>query len=63
MPGYVYFIRVGDLYRIGRTDDLDRKIKKLNPDELLKSIMIKEPETLEARTTAGKRYRCLSPRR
>ena len=49
MAGYVYLIRVGDLYRIGKTDNLDRKIRKLNPDELLSSIMTKEPETLEAR--------------
>ena len=49
MSGYVYLIRVGDLYRIGKTDDLDKKIKKLKPDELLSSIMTKEPETLEAR--------------
>ena len=49
MPGYVYLIRVGDLYRIGKTDNLDRKIKKLKPDELLTSIMTQEPETLEAR--------------
>ena len=49
MPGYVYLIRIGDLYRIGKTDNLDRKIKKLKPDELLTSIMTKEPETLEAR--------------
>ena len=49
MSGYVYLIRLGDLYRIGKTDNLDRKIKKLKPDELLISIMTKEPETLEAR--------------
>ena len=49
MSGYVYLIRVGDLYRIGKTDNLDKKIRKLKPDELLKSIMTKEPETLEAR--------------
>ena len=49
MSGYVYLIRVGDLYRIGKTDNLDKKIKKLKPDELLISIMTKEPETLEAR--------------
>ena len=49
MAGYVYLIRVGDLYRIGKTDNLDKKIKKLKPDELLTSIMTKEPETLEAR--------------
>ena len=39
MSGYVYLIRVGDLYRIGKTDNLEKKIKKLNPDELLTSIM------------------------
>ena len=49
MAGYVYLIRVGDLYRIGKRDNLDKKIKKLKPDELLTSIMTKEPETLEAR--------------
>ena len=31
MAGYVYLIRVGDLYRIGKTDNLERKIKKLKP--------------------------------
>ena len=49
MSGYVYLIRVGNLYRIGKTDNLDKKINKLNPDELLSSILTKEPETLEAR--------------
>ena len=49
MSGYVYLIRVGDLYRIGKTDNLEKKIEKLKPDELLTSIMTKEPETLEAR--------------
>ncbi len=49
MAGYVYLIRVGDLYRIGKADNLERKIRKLKPDELLTSILTKEPETLEAR--------------
>ena len=49
MSGYVYLIRVGELYRIGKTSNLDKKIKKLKPDELINSILIKEPETLEAR--------------
>ena len=49
MAGYVYLIRVGDLYRIGEADNLDKKNRKLKPDELLTSIMTKEPETLEAR--------------
>ncbi len=49
MSGYVYLIRVGELYRIGKTNNLDKKIKKLKPDELVSSIITKEPETLEAR--------------
>tara|TARA_Y100001978_G_C23696463_1_gene437875 strand:+ start:2883 stop:3425 length:543 start_codon:yes stop_codon:yes gene_type:complete len=49
MSGYVYLIRVGDLYRIDITDNLQKKIKKLNPDELLYSIFTNEPETLKAR--------------
>ena len=56
MSGYVYLIRVGDLYRIGKTDNLDRKIKKLNPDELLSSILTKEPDTLKARLLRKYKY-------
>ena len=56
MSGYVYLIRVGDLYRIDKTDNLDKKIKKLNPDELLFSILTKEPETLKARLLRKYRY-------
>ena len=56
MSGYVYLIRVGDLYRIGKTDNLDKKIKKLRPDELLSSILTKEPETLEARLLRKYKY-------
>ena len=56
MSGYVYLIRVGDLYRIGKTNNLDKKIKKLKPDELLSSILTKEPETLEARLLRKYKY-------
>tara|TARA_Y100001978_G_C23620619_1_gene398279 strand:+ start:74 stop:616 length:543 start_codon:yes stop_codon:yes gene_type:complete len=49
MSGYVYLIRIGELYRIGKAENLEKKIKKLKPDELLSSILTKEPETLEAR--------------
>ena len=56
MSGYVYLIRVGDLYRIGKTENLDKKIKKLRPDELLSSILTKEPETLEARLLRKYKY-------
>ena len=56
MSGYVYLIRVGDLYRIDKTDNLQKKIKKLNPDELLFSIFTEEPETLKARLLRKYRY-------
>ena len=56
MSGYVYLIRVGDLYRIDKTDNLQKKIKKLNPDELLFSIFTEEPETLKARLLRRYRY-------
>jgi len=56
MSGYVYLIRVGDLYRIDKTDNLQKKIKKLNPDELLFSILTKEPETLKARLLRKYKY-------
>lgn len=33
--GYVYFIRNGDLHKIGVTMDLDRRMKELRPDEVV----------------------------
>ncbi len=56
MSGHVYLIRVGELYRIGTTDNLEKKLKKLNPDELLSSIITKEPETLKARLLRKYKY-------
>ena len=56
MSGYVYLIRIGDLYRIDKTENLKKKIKKLNPDELLYSILTREPETLKARLLRKYRY-------
>ena len=56
MSGYVYLIRVGDLYRIDKTNNLQKKIKQLNPDELLYSILTKEPETLKARLLRKYKY-------
>jgi len=56
MSGYVYLIRVGDLYRIDKTDNLQKKLNKLNPDELLFSILTKEPETLKARLLRKYKY-------
>ena len=47
MSGYVYLIRVGDLYRIGKTENLEKKIKKLKPDELLTSIIQRSQKLLK----------------
>lgn len=35
MPGTIYLIRNGGLYKIGVTNDLDRRMKELEPDEIL----------------------------
>jgi hypothetical protein len=35
MPGTIYFIRNEDIYKIGVTNDLDRRMKELMPDEIL----------------------------
>ena len=56
MAGYVYLIRVGDLYRIGKADNLEKKIKQLNPDEVLSSILTREPDTLKARLLRKYKY-------
>ena len=56
MPGYVYLIRIGELYRVDKTDNLEKKIRKLNPDELITSILTKEPETLKARLLRKYKY-------
>ena len=36
--GYVYFLRNQDIYKIGITKDLDRRLNELNADELIYSI-------------------------
>lgn len=39
MPGTVYFIRNQDLYKIGITSDLDRRMKELKPDEIMATMV------------------------
>lgn len=36
--GFVYFIRNGELYKIGITENLLRRVKELNPDEILNVV-------------------------
>lgn len=45
--GYVYLIRNGDLHKIGRTDNLPRRIKQLQPDEVLQVLQTDRSRDLE----------------
>ncbi len=45
--GFVYLIRNKDLYKIGITNDVDRRMKVLKPDEIIKVLKIKEYKTME----------------
>ena len=49
MSGYLYLIRNGDLYQIGRTINLERKIKNINPDEILKTVKLDNPKSFQVR--------------
>ncbi len=49
MAGFVYLVRIGDLYMIGSTANLEKRIKQLKPDEILKSIKATDEHGLEAR--------------
>jgi hypothetical protein len=45
--GYVYLIRNGDLHKIGRTDNLARRMKQLQPDEVLEVLETDRSRDLE----------------
>ena len=49
MSSYVYLIRNGDLYKIGKTNNLQQQIKTLKPDEIIKTIEASDSRSLEAR--------------
>ena len=38
MKGWVYIIRNGDLYKIGITQNIRRRMKQLRPDEIISSL-------------------------
>ncbi len=46
---FLYLIRNGDLYKIGTTKSLEKEIKSLSPDEIIKTFKTDYPEALEAR--------------
>jgi len=47
MAGFVYLIRNGDLYKIGRSDNLSRRMKQLRPDEVLQVLETDRSRDLE----------------
>jgi hypothetical protein len=47
--GFVYFIRNGDLFKIGITENLLRRLGELQPDEVLNVIRCKNYQEVEKR--------------
>ena len=45
--GYVYFIRNGNLHKIGITEDLVRRFKELAPDEILNVVRCENYDEVE----------------
>lgn len=45
--GYVYFIRNQDLYKIGITKDLKRRMDELKPDEIINTVRCKNSREVE----------------
>ena len=53
--GYIYLIRNGDLFKIGRTDDPKRRMKELKPDEVIAIHQTDDADSLEK--TLHKRFK------
>jgi hypothetical protein len=47
MAGYVYLVRNGDLHKIGRTDNLERRLQQLQPDEVIQVLETDRSRDLE----------------
>jgi hypothetical protein len=45
--GWVYLIRNGDLHKIGRTDNLQQRLKQLDPDEVIQVLETDRSRDLE----------------
>ena len=45
--GFIYFVRNSDIYKIGITDNLLRRIKELKPDEILNSVRCSNYQEVE----------------
>ena len=50
--GFVYFVRNDEIYKIGITDNLLRRMKELKPDEILNSVRCRNYQELEKKMHA-----------
>lgn len=55
--GFVYLVRNGDLYKIGITTDLKRRLSELNPDEVVNTV--KRPDYAEVEKKIHKAFKRL----
>ena len=55
--GYVYLIRNGDLYKIGHTENLERRLKQLQPCVLIQSLVT--DRSLNLKQELHKRFQSL----
>ena len=49
MSEFIYLMRNGDLYKLGRTRNLESEVIKLKPGEILASYEASDPQCFEAR--------------
>ena len=50
--GFVYFVRNSDIYKIGITENMLRRMKELNPDEILSSVRCSNYQEIEKKMHA-----------
>ncbi|QNI99439.1 bacteriophage-like DNA-binding domain-containing protein [Synechococcus sp. A15-62] len=50
--GFVYFVKNSDIYKIGITENLLRRMKELNPDEILNSVRCSNYQEVERKMHA-----------
>ena len=55
MTGYVYLVRKEDVYMIGSASNIKKQLKKIRPDEIIKTIKLDNPSNYQARLL--RRYR------
>ena len=48
MIGYVYLVRNGSLFNLGSTENLDKRLRELNPDEIVATLETSQPEKFAA---------------